>query len=320
MSTHKPVVTVLAGDFPAPSLDRITDRADLRVVNASELKEAIVDTDVLFLWDFFSSAVEGIFLNAPRLRWVHIAAAGVDKLLVPELVESSVLVTNAQGVFDRPMAEYVLSSIASFFKEIPLSLIDQRERRWHTRTTKNLAGTRVLIVGAGGIGKATARILRAVGMSVSVMGRANRFDDEFGPILASDDLVERIGKFEVIVLATPLTPQTIGLLSSEAIEAMRPDSLLVNVGRGLTVDQGALTAALAKGHLAGAILDTFQFEPLPADDPLWAMPNVLVSPHMSSRTEGWLEALEEQFCTNFECWVRGGQPDGVIDKRQGFRA
>lgn len=316
--TIRPVVTVLEGRFRVLGLEPIAERAEIRVVDAGELQAALPGTHALLLWDFFSDAVSGIYGDAQDLEWIHIAATGVDKLLVPELVDSSIVVTNANGIFDRPIAEYVLACVAAFLKDMPLSIEFQGRREWLTRQSRNLFGTSVLVVGAGGIGRATARLLRATGMDVTVMGRTERADAEFGTVLSSNQLAERVGGFGVVVVAAPLTRATHELVSAEVIAAMAPGAFVVNVGRGKTVDQGALTDALISGRIGGAALDTFLVEPLPADDPLWRLPNVFVSPHMSSRTEGWLEALSAQFCSNFDSWMSGQPMVGVVDKQLGF--
>ncbi|MEY9778327.1 D-2-hydroxyacid dehydrogenase [Arthrobacter sp. MW3 TE3886] len=316
----KPVVTVLEGEFPVFGLDRIEPHADVRIVNAAGLREALPGSQVLFLWDFFSPAITPLLAAPHTLEWIHVAATGVDKLLVPELVASSVVLTNASGVFDRPIAEYVLACVSAHLKHLPQTRELQREKSWLTRETRNLAGTRVVVVGAGGIGRETGRLLRAVGMDVTIVGRSERTDPEFGRVHAASDLTTLVGDSDVIVGALPLTERTMGLISAETIRAMKKTAYFINVGRGQTVDQEALTAAILAGDIEGAALDTFVEEPLPRQDPLWEAPGVLVSPHTSSRTTGWLDQLVDQFCKNFDDWRAGRPLDGIIDKQKGYAA
>jgi phosphoglycerate dehydrogenase-like enzyme len=318
-TTTRPVVTILVDTELPGGLDRLEQLAEVRITRGDRLAECLPGSDVLYLWDFFSPSLVEAWPRADRLRWVHVAAAGVDKLLFPALVESEVLVTNARGTFDLPIAEYVLGCILRHAKQLDVTQRDQAQRRWNTRATSNVSGASALVVGVGGIGRETARLLRAVGMRVEGAGRTARPGDEiFGRIHASARLVDLVGRFDYVVLAAPLTPGTDGLFGREVIGAMKPGSYLVNVGRGRVVDETALAEALSSGRIAGAALDTFETEPLPADSPLWALDSVLVSPHTSSRTEGWLDRLSEQFIDNLEIWMRGGTPPGVVDKRLGF--
>lgn len=316
----KSVVTVLEGQFPAPGLGRIADRADIRVVKADGLREALPGSQVLFLWDFFSPAVTPLLGGAHDLKWVHIAATGVDKLLVPEFIDSPAVLTNAGGIFDRPMAEYVLACVFAHYKELATTWSHQTSRTWLTRETRNVAGSTALVIGAGGIGRETARLLQKVGMRTILVGRTGRDDAEFGRVHGAAELKALAGGADVIVGALPLTPETNNLISREVIDSMPAESFFINVGRGGTVDQPALTQAILDRRIAGAALDTFTEEPLPDNDPLWDDPAVLVSPHTSSRTTGWLDRLADQFCGKFDDWHAGRPLTGVIDKLKGYPA
>ncbi|SDE69047.1 D-2-hydroxyacid dehydrogenase [Auraticoccus monumenti] len=314
----RPQVTVLQGDVAVQGLEFLQDLVDLVVVDADGLPAALPSTQALFLWDFFSDAAVDLVARAPRLTWVHVAAAGVDRLVTPELAASGVVVTNAHGVFDRRIAEYVLACVSAHLKDLPTTWQDQAGRRWRTRETTDLAGRTVLVVGAGGVGRACARLLGAVGMNCRLLARTARSDPEHGQVLGVDELSEAVGEADVVVVAAPLTAQTEGLVSRQVIARMRPGSFLVNVGRGRTVDQTALTDALLSGHLAGAALDTFQVEPLPPQDPLWDLPQVLVSPHTSSRTGSWRADLVAQFRRLCARWVAGETLHPVVDPELGF--
>src|SRR5690554_4649188 len=166
--------------------------AEVRYTKADGLAEAIRGADALFLWDYFSTAVKDIWQHADSLKWIHVAAAGVDKLLFDELRESDVIVTNSRGIFDRPIAEFVLASILGFAKDLPGSLRRQQSAVWEHRETERIDDKSALIVGTGSIGRETARLLSAVGMSVSGVGRtAREGDPDFGVVHASDQLASR---------------------------------------------------------------------------------------------------------------------------------
>nr|WP_241743221.1 D-2-hydroxyacid dehydrogenase [Arthrobacter bussei] len=195
----------------------------------------------------------------------------------------------------------------------------QNEGVWAWREGRNIAGTRALVVGTGSIGRHTARLLRAVGVRVEGVGRTARGDDDaFGRVHASTDLERIVGDVDWLVLVAPLTPATEHLVDARVIDALPPTAVLVNAGRGRLVDEDALVRRLTAGTLAGAVLDTFAVEPLPGDHPLWSLPSVLVTPHMASNADSWLDDLAAQFERNFLLWAAGEPLPGVVDKALGY--
>lgn len=320
MTDFPPVVAVLVAPHgDRPDLRALEGRAEVRYAVEADLPQALAGAEVLLLWDFFSSAVEQVWEHCGDLRWIHVAAAGVDKLVFPALAESDVVVTNARGVFDRPMAEYVLGAVLAHAKLLHESHDLQCTRTWRHRETRTVRGSRALVIGTGGIGRETARLLRAVGMEVRGVGRRAAADDpDFGTVTTSDTLADHVGWCDYLVNAAPLTPQTRGLVDAGVLAAMRPDAHLVNVGRGPTVVEADLVDALAAGRLDGATLDVFETEPLPPDSPLWDAPGVVVSSHMSGDVVGWKDALARQFLANAEHWLAGEPMDHVVDTRLGY--
>ncbi|PPB49724.1 hydroxyacid dehydrogenase [Arthrobacter pityocampae] len=315
----RPVVAVLEGARPVRGLERVADLAEVRIVQAPDLDRALDGADVLYLWDYFSGALPAAWHAAGSLRWLHVAAAGVDKLLFPGLVASDVVVTNAHGIFDQPMAEYVLGAMLHAAKGFGELRDQQRAGQWSWREGRNIAGTRALVVGTGSIGRATARLLRAVGVQVEGAGRtAVGHDDDFGRVHASADLARVVGDVDWLVLVAPLTPATENLVNAEVIAAFPPTAVVINVGRGRLVDEEALVRSLADGRIAGAVLDTFAVEPLPPGHPLWSLPTVLVTPHLASNTDTWLDDLAAQFERNFLLWREGRPLPGVVDKALGY--
>lgn len=316
----RPVLTVLCkADSHPPHLGPVETRMTVRYTDGAGLPDAIEGADALLLWDFFSTAVRDVWDRADRLRWIHVAAAGVDKLLFDELAASSVTVTNARGVFDRPMAEFVLMSILAHAKDAQRSQDLQRAHEWQHRETATVAGDTALVVGTGAIGRETARLLRAVGLEVRGAGRtAREGDPDFGTVVASSDLAEHVGWADHLVIVAPLTDQTRGLVDAAVLAAMKPTAYLVNVGRGPCVVGEDLLAALESGQIAGAALDVFETEPLPPDHPLWSAPGLTISPHLSGDARGWLDTLARQFVDNAERFLDGRPLVNVVDKQLGF--
>ncbi|HSP61178.1 MAG TPA: D-2-hydroxyacid dehydrogenase [Ornithinimicrobium sp.] len=320
MSTP-PVLAVLcasATDVP-PQLGQLAGRVQLRIATEDQLAEAVRGARALFLWDFFSSAVEDVWEHCVDLEWIHVAAAGVDTLLFDGLRTSAVTVTNARGVFDRPIAEYVLAAVLAHAKRVHESADLQRAREWRHRETRSVRGARVVVVGTGGIGREIALLLRTVGMEVVSAGsRAREGDPDLGDVVDSDELARHVGRADYLVNAAPLTDRTRGLIDREVLAALPPTAHLVNIGRGATVVEDDLLEALRGRRLDGATLDVFATEPLPADSPFWDAPGVVVSPHMSGDVLGWRDTLAEQFVANARRWLDGDPLVNVVDKERGY--
>lgn len=305
-----------------PGLDALCDIAQFRAARTlDELRAALPGAQVLLGWDFRAADLQQAWDAATDLRWIHWGGAGVDALLFARLVDSDVVVTNARGVFDQPMAEYVLGLILMLAKDLPGTLQAQRERRWHYRTAERIQGKRALVVGTGSIGRAIARLLRAAGMQVEGVGRrARAHDADFGQVHAVAALDAALGTADYVVLITPLTAHTRGLFDAGRFAAMAPHARFINVGRGALVDEAALLEALRRGTLAGAALDVFQSEPLPADSPLWDAPDLIVSPHMSGDTHDYREVVAARFAQNLRRFAAGQPLENLIDKKLGFAA
>ncbi len=305
-----PTLLVLDAD-PPPRLGRLTGRAR---IDAAGLAGRLPEADVLLVWDFTSHAVREAWPgNGPRPRWVHTASAGVDHLMSPELAASDTLVTNARGIFDRPIAEYVAALVLAVAKDLPRTLELQRERTWRHRETRRVAGTRACVVGSGPIGRAIAHTLKALDVTTALVGRVPRTG-----IHGPGDLDRLIARADWVIAAAPLTEQTSGMFDARRFGVMQPSAVFVNVGRGQLVDEDALAEALRRRWIAAAALDVFAAEPLPEDSPLWGLPGLIVSPHMSGDTVGWRDELGVQFVELYERWAAGRSLVNVVDKKRGY--
>ncbi|MFV8834806.1 D-2-hydroxyacid dehydrogenase [Aquisalimonas sp.] len=318
----QPVIAVLTAEDESlpPGLDGVADQARLLLANDREsLEQALTQADILLVTDFRTEMLAECWHLATRLRWIHATSAGVDALMFPELQSSSIPITNARGIFDRPIAEFVLGLVLAFAKDLPASVRYQDQHRWQHRDTETVNGKRALIIGAGSIGRQIGRLLAGVGMQVDAVARSARQDDpDFGRVHAQDTLLEELPGADFVVVAAPLTDDTRGLFSNQAFAAMNPDARFINIGRGPIVDTDALVAALRTGAIAGAGLDVFEEEPLPADHPLWAFPQAILSAHMAGDVVGWREALTKQFLANFRRWQAGEPLHNVVDKERGY--
>ncbi len=301
------VLVLAAPDDPhLPGLEGLPQEVRVQTVtDEAALSAALPEADVLVVTDFRADMLERCWPDQPRVQWVHATSAGVDALMFPALVDSDIPITNARGLFDRGIAEYVLGAVLMFAKDTLGNLRYQREHRWQHRDTERIDGRRVLVVGAGSIGGEVARLLRAVGMHVTGLARTARRDERFDEIETSDRLYDLLPSADYVVITAPLNADTEGLFDRRALAAMQPTARLINVGRGAIVRSDDLVAALQQGTIAGAALDVVDEEPLPPDHPLWDLPNVMISAHMAGDFIGWRRALGEQFVTNFHRWRTG---------------
>ena len=315
-----PLVVVLGeADDPPPGVEAAAAHVRLRTASSDEELLALApEAEAVYAWRADRGRLPAAWSRFERLRWIQSASAGVDSLLFPELVESDVVVTNARGVFDDAIAEWVIGMLLAFAGETLRTLALQREARWEHRETRRLASARLVVVGPGPIGRAVARRAAAFGMQVTAVGRAERRDEELGRVEPVERLHEVLATADHVVNCLPLTPATIGIFDAAAFAAMPEASIFVNVGRGGTVDERALVDALRTGGIAGAALDVFAEEPLPSQSPLWAMPNVVVSPHMCGDFQGWEREAVAIFVDNIGRWVRGEPLRNIVDTRLGF--
>ncbi len=275
----------------------------------------------------FSAQVNVEHLRAaPALTWVHSPAAGIAGMLYPEMVASPVVLTNSRGLSGDTIAEHVLAVTLALFRRLPLAFARQAARRWAQDEigappgNRTIAGSRVVVVGAGAIGGATATRMHALGASVTLIRRR---PDQPAPqgitdVRGATDLAAVLPETDVLVIAAPQTRTTRGLIGRAELALMQPDAVLVNVSRGGLIDEAALADALTHGRLGGAALDVFRQEPLPPDHPLWSLPNVLITPHTSGfRTDHW-DAATGLFADNLRRFDRGQPLLNVVDKASGY--
>ncbi|HUG17066.1 MAG TPA: D-2-hydroxyacid dehydrogenase [Thermomicrobiales bacterium] len=275
------------------------------------------------LWDFRFAARAGAHLLdlAPNVKWVQTTSAGVGPLVnTLGLVDTDVIVTTASGVHSEPLAEFVFLALLMHAKELRRLQGWQEAAHWERFCSDELDGRTLAIVGPGKIGRQVAKVGKAFGMRVSVMG--SRGGDErraelgVDAIYTRDRLHEMLASADAVVLCCPHTPETEGMIDGAAFAAMKPGVSFVNISRGQVVDEGAMIEALRSGQIGFAALDVFATEPLPADSPLWSLENVLVSPHSGSTANSENGKITDIFCHNLTCLLDGRHDEmrNVLDK------
>ena len=315
------LVVLHRGILP-PNAESIERLADTVYATEEELPLLLPGADILLCWHSITTAVAAAWPEDPAQApgWVHVAAAGVDPFLFPSLVaDQNVVLTNSRGVYDQAIAEYVLGLILALAKDFPGTWEHQRRREWRPRDSERIGGRTALVWGTGPIGRAVARMLRAVGMRVAGAGRtAREGDPDFGTVYEAATIRTALADADYVVLAAPLTPATRCMVDASVLAAMKTGARLLNIGRGGLVDEEALVRHLADGRLAGAALDVFAQEPLPAASPLWDMPGVIVSPHTAGEVTGWRADLADLFLDNLRRRGQGRPLRNVVDKEKGY--
>lgn len=279
------------------------------------------DAEILLHGSIPSGVFDHILGRAPQLRWVHSTAAGIDRLLTPLVRSRGVVVTNARGVFSRPIAEYVVMMVLAISRRLPQLLELQRERTWQPLQATELADVTVGIVGYGSIGQEVARLLEPFGTQI-VATRQNPDRPPAPPanvrMLPADGLGELLETSDIVVLAAPLTPATDGLIGARALQQMKESAYLINIGRGRLVDETALVGALEAGWIAGAVLDVFRVEPLPPESPLYRAPNIIITPHTSWSSRRVVDRSIELFIANLTSYLEGRPLENVVDLQAGY--
>jgi phosphoglycerate dehydrogenase-like enzyme len=304
------------------SLDRIPQ--PVKVLTGKDLdflKQHAPEADVILNGFHDGSALQAILPLAGRVKWVHALSAGVEKVLSPELIESSVPLTNGRGVFGPALAEFSIAAMFFFAKDLRRLIRQQEAARWEQFDVSFLRDQTLGVIGYGGIGRETARLAHALGMKVMAVRRrspATENDSILERSFTREQLNEMLGLSDYILAATPLTPETQGMIGYGEFHFMKPNAVFINVGRGAVVVEQALISALNQAIIRGAALDVFEQEPLPLDHPFYRMQNVLLSPHCADHTTGWMELAVNQFIDNFERF-RSGQPlEFIVDKNAGY--
>jgi D-2-hydroxyacid dehydrogenase (NADP+) len=301
-------VLVMRGAIPRDVTGYPSDR-ERRAVQRSDL-QVLAAADVVFgFWgDAFDSAIArrgGPSVVIPRLGWVQLTSAGADRSSVQRLLRQGVRVTTTSGMHAGPIAEYVLCAMLTIVKRIPLLLNAQRRRAWARVIPDELAGKVVGVVGLGRIGSAVARLARGAGCHVLGIRRSNRPSRHVDELLPLDRLRDLLRRADFVVLCVPLTDETRGMIRASELRQMPSGAVLINVARGPIVGERALVSALRSRRIAGAVLDVFDQEPLPSDHPLWALPNVFVTPHVSGGTPHYDERAVALFSENLRRYLDG---------------
>ncbi|WP_307789353.1 D-2-hydroxyacid dehydrogenase [Mycolicibacterium baixiangningiae] len=280
--------------------------------------ELLAEAEVMF--DFDWRRPEQTLVQSPRLRWIQATSAGVGtRMEALGLRRSPVTVTTASGVHADPLAEFALAGLLYFARGLPRLIADRADRVWRTGPASELAGRHAVIVGAGRIGTRIAELLRALGVtSTGVVRRPRRVAPPYDDVITGQALPDHLRRADILVVAAPITGETRAMIGAPEIASLPRGALIVNVGRGTTIDEGAMIDALRTGRLGGAVLDVTATEPPPRESPLWTLDNVILSPHSAAGVPWENAKIVEIFVDNLRRYLDGRALRNLYDHEAGY--
>jgi phosphoglycerate dehydrogenase-like enzyme len=281
---------------------------------------AVNDPVIILAWSAPKKLLRDVFLMCKNVLWVHSRSAGLDSVLFPELVASNVPMTNGSGVFSQSLGEFSLAAILYFAKDFRRMLRNQMAGVWEQFDVEEIDTQTVGIVGYGDIGRAVAKRVHPMGMTVLALKRhpPEAVDPLVDQFYKTEDLLAMLPRCDYVVVCLPLTAETHHMMSDAEFAAMKPTAVIVNVGRGPVIDQAAMVRALTEKRIKGAGLDVFEHEPLPAGDPMYRLENVLLSPHTADHTKDWLNQAMRFFMEQYGRFIKGAPLENVVNKSLGY--
>lgn len=257
---------------------------------------------------------------ATNLKWIFVASAGVEKMPAQAIMERNILVSNVRGIHKTPMAESMLAHILAIKRALPWMYEQQKKSEWSKKAKQSeLRDSTALILGPGAIGSEVGRLLQAFGVTTIGCNRSGKEAAYMDNIVCFDQLIEALPKADIVISVLPKTDETTHLLKQEHFKAMKSNAIFMNFGRGNLVEEDTLIHAIQSGEIGYAVLDVFEQEPLAVDHPLWSLPNVIVSPHISSHSSRYVERSLHIFKPSLEKWLRGEKElENVMDLSRGY--
>ncbi len=254
----------------------------------------------------------------PKLRWYHTVSAGVENMPLPELAQRGIVLTNNSGSYDIQIAEHLMAFVFAASRQLQRYRDLQRAREWRELQHQELRDATIVVYGMGSIGGEIARLASAVGMRVIGVRRKAVPQPGIERVVAADRLADVVGEADYLAVAAPLTAATRGAISREVISRMKPTAWIMNIGRGAIVDEPAMIDALQAKRIAGAALDVFTTEPLPKESPLWALENVIITPHHSGSSPRASERTLKLFAENLRRYKAGEPLINRVDFEAGY--
>jgi len=294
-------------------------RADFKGDSSAtdELDSVLADAEIVY----GLRLPRDLIARAPKLKWVQVSSAGVDRFLDDDFRRSPVILTNASGIHATPIGEFVMEQMLMFAKNAAFCFDLKQKKQWQHYAPSVLRGKTVGIVGLGNIGREVARLSKAFGMRIVATRRSTPRTQRARHVdlmLPRQELQRLLAESDYVVITLPYTRETHNLFGEAELKAMKPSAYLINIGRGGIIDEDILVRALSENWIAGAGLDVFATEPLPPESKLWELPNLLFSPHVSGDMENYIGHATEVFCKNVRRYLEWKRLFNVVDKHRGY--
>jgi phosphoglycerate dehydrogenase-like enzyme len=263
---------------------------------------------------------ENLRERAPNLKWIQTTSAGVDGLVPFDawLPQDIVLTNNSGGAHGAKAEDSCAMALLMLASRMPEVLMNQRERQWKPVFTVPIAGKTAVVIGFGDLGQGAGRAARKLGLEVLAVTRSGKPSRGADAVYPASRIDRVLPKADFVIVTTPLTPETRGLISRERLNLLKPQAGLVNIGRSPIVDYEALREKLDKGEISGAVLDVFDQEPLPPDSPWWTTRNVVIMPHISCDDPRYIDQLFDTWFTNLERFLAGKRLKNIVDRQLGY--
>ena len=322
MNDRPLIVLTAPGDRSIPFLAELRRMATLVMGDSGrDFADAAVHAEIVLNWSGSLGLLREVFLMSPHVRWIHSRSAGLEQTLFPELIESEVILTNGSGVFSPSLGEFALAAILYFAKDFRRMIRNQVAGVWEPFDVTMVSGQTLGIVGYGSIGRAIAARARALEMKVLGLRRVLQTPTEdslIDEVYESKQILEMLPRCDYVVVTLPLTEQTRGFIGDAEFAVLKKNAVVINVGRGPTVDEGAMIKALSQRRIRGAALDVFDQEPLPQGHPFYSLENVLLSPHCADHTFDWLDNAMRFFLEQLKRFRSGETLLNIVDKASGY--
>lgn len=299
--------------FKPEQLELMKDLEIVDGIKSEDLKEQIEDADI-----FFGTMDQETFRRAKALKWWHIQFSGVDHFLYPEVIDSNVILTNSRGLHSDTIADHVFMLTLALLRDLPKAIDNQKKHLWDHYPARELKGMTMGIIGLGQIGRTIAFRAKHFGLNTRGVRFSPEPVDSVDVVYSPDELHDFLPFCDLLVLICPLTEKTRGLIGPKELALLPKGSYLINVARGPILDEQAIYESLANGHLAGAGLDVFTEEPLPAESPLWSQPGVIITPHNAGTQKDYLAKATAMFIDNLNLYRACKTLKNIINKELGY--
>lgn len=282
----------------------------------NEASNYIEDADILIAWGSFD--LNELLPKAKRLKWIHTLSSGIEGMLTPDLVDSTIILTNSRGIHGIPVAEHVLAMILNFTRGITSIHDNQKNKLWQSLHVEEIYDKSIAIIGLGSIGREIAKRAKSLGMKVLATKRTITTELFVDKLYTNDQLPQLLSLADFVVVTLPLTAETKELFDESKFSQMKKSAYFINVARGAIVNEAALISALKNGIIKGAALDVFTEEPLVTASPLWETPNLLISPHLAAKSPHYIDRSLKVFMENLNKFLSKSQMLNIIDKQKGY--